>query len=240
MAFPAAHKYMTVIGEAYAGAERWQFGLRLQGSTGDNEAVGLALAPVVEHFWRGDIPPYSTGDALFPVSSHSLSELKVATIGEDGEYAGSTVAYSHFYLPTIPGPGTPHAGMVPQATVCVSLLTAVPRGLASKGRIYLPHTFHTLAGADGRLAASSALAMANAVRSFITAINATPGAGTVAIFSRGKGVPSSDTLDGKVHYTYPTVGASNAVTATRCGRVVDTQRRRRRSLAEAPVLDTVI
>lgn len=234
MPYPAQHQYMTVIGDCYGGAERWQFGLRLTDGGVSNEETALAISDDVQAWWTG--AGYAAGTNFASYNNYRLVELKVARIGIDGKYPAGEVAYSHFYLPPIAGQNVPPGGnnALPQSTMCATLTTAVPRGLASKGRIYLPPSTQTALQADGRLSTADATQQANSVKTLINAINANGVVGNVAIFSRGKGVPQYDEEHNRIEYTYPNPGASNVVTGVRVGRVKDTQRRRRRQLVEDP------
>jgi len=237
--FAAQHQYMTVIGGLYSGPETWQFGLRITDGGVSNEVTALAIAPIVEAWWRGT--GYTGLDEYGPSSYIKLTELKVARIRPDGTYPPAEVAYSHFYLPPIVGGivgfPAPHA----QLTTCITLTTAVPRGLASKGRIYLPASSKMvdIAAADGRMTQNNANVLAASVARLIASINANAVVGNVQVMSKGKGVPVDNPAKHRYDYTFPNPGVSNNVTGTRCGRVVDTQRRRRRSMIEAPEVATV-
>jgi len=235
MPFPTEHTYVTVIGDAYSATERWQFGFRLTPEVVGSQAAALALAPHIETWWRGNAP-YNVGvDRFTALTSHRLTELKVATIQPDGTYPPGEAAYSHFFLPAIAGTFVPPAGTIPQSTLAVTLTTALPRGYASKGRLYLPPSAnYTPTVADGKISAALAGEYAASLKRLINAINADPLIGNVAVFSRGRGVPSYDPDTNKITYTYPNAGAVNNVTGVRVGRVVDTQRRRRRQLTEDP------
>jgi hypothetical protein len=177
--------------------------------------------------------PYVAGvDAFQPCNTHRLTEVKVARIGIDGTYPDNDAAYSHFYIPPIVGDFTPPTGQSAQQTLCVTLTTAVPRGLASKGRVFLPPSYWYKPGTDGLLVAADALKIGKSIQRLINEINANAVVGNVAIYSRGKGVAAYDAAHKRVEYTYPNPGASNVVTGVKVGRVIDTQRRRRRSLPE--------
>lgn len=240
--FTAEHQYMTVIGDAYGGTERWQFGLRLS-SNGSNAAIAAAVAPEIEAFFMGAGPNYASsggGGQFLTPTTHRLTEVKVARVLSTGLYSPTEPAASYFYVPARIGAGGPApAGQVAQNSLCVTLLTALPRGLASKGRLFLPPGRDYLPGPDGLLVAADALRICNAVRTLIYRINAIPVAGEVQIMSKGKAVATYNATRKRVEYDYPNAGATNVVTSVRCGRVVDTQRRRRRSLNETAVNSTV-
>lgn len=232
MAYPSQFQYLTVIGDAYAAAERWQFGLKLTNVASSNEEVALAASDDVERWWMG-LSPYSSGvDKFNPCNTHRLTEVKVARIETNGEYVDGQPAYSHFYLPPLQTSDVAPAGMAPQNTMCATLTTDLPRGYASKGRIFLPPCNTMLPTADGRISAANANVLAASVKRLINELNANTAIGNVAVFSRGRGVPAYDAEHNRIEYTYPNDGAVNAVTGVRVGRVVDTQRRRRRQLAE--------
>lgn len=234
MPFPIQHTYVSVIGDAYAGTERWQFGFRLTPQVVGNEAAALALSVHLEDWWRPRAP-YGLGTTFNASASHRLTELKVATIQPDGTYPDDQPSYSHFFLPPINGSNQIPAGTTAQDTVAVTLTTALPRGLASKGRMFLPpSSLYLPAQADGLLTAAAASNIRDSIKLLINQINADPLIGNVAVFSRGKGVPQFDAARNKIIYTYPNPGAVNNVTGVSVGRVIDTQRRRRRQLGELP------
>lgn len=229
MPFPGRHVYMSVIGDCYNAAERWQFGLRMEESTATNEEIATALADDVENWWLG---VSTSGDEFGSLPTHRLTELKVARIEEDGNYPDTIPSYSHFYVPPRVGIAAIVPNITPQSTLCVTLTTDKPRGLASKGRIYTPPSAQCVIGTDGRVSDFNAAQVMGSIRNLIQGINASPTAGQVAIFSRGKGEPQYNADKKRVEYTYPNQGAMNYVTGVRIGRVVDTQRRRRRQLVE--------
>lgn len=235
--YDVEHHYMTVIGDAYGGTERWQFGLRLTSGGVNNETTALAASTIVENWWRANAP-FAVNWFGAP-STHRLVELKVASIQPNGEYVTDDPAYSHFYLPAIAGAGAPPAGLLPQSSVCATLLTDVPRGYASKGRIYLPPSTRYTPGTDGLLTAPVAEALANNVMQLVTSLNAATNIGDVAVFSKGRGVKVENVAKQRYEWTYPEVGTHRSVTAVKVGRVVDTQRRRRRQLTESYQTDTI-
>lgn len=235
MTFPQAHQYVTVIGDSYAQTERWQFGLRLTSGGVSNQATADAIKPIVLKWWVGTAAPYSVNSNFGAPTTHRLTEIKCANIETTGLYPPTLPSASSFIVPPQAGSAAPHAGMLAQGSMAMTLMTAIPRGLASKGRVYLPPSIRYQPGTDGLLAAAEAQKLADSFLNLIKEINADALVGNVAVFSRGKGHPAPSANGKKILYTYPDPGAMNLVTGIRVGRVVDTQRRRRRSLAEAPV-----
>jgi hypothetical protein len=126
------------------------------------------------------------------------------------------------------GAGTTYA---PAQISCVlSLRTAVERGLASKGRMYLPTVdgFGIVGPSDGLASASDVTRTSQACSAFITAINA-------AYVATG-----GDFLNGKVGVASDKgAGAFRVVTRVSVGRVPDTMRSRRHSLIENPIYTAV-
>jgi hypothetical protein len=234
MPYSQQHQLISCIGDCYGATERWQFGLRITDGGVSNQVTADAVAPYFQTWWQ-----LSTGDYFGPNLTHRLTEIKVARIDEDGTYPPTDVSASHFFVPPLTSTLGPIVGMLPQNTVVASLITALPRGLASKGRIYLPPSIRaTVVDATGLMTTANAQALANSTWTLIQAINANSVVGNVAIFSRGKGVARYDAEHKRVEYDYPNPGAMNVVTGVRVGRVVDTQRRRRRQLVEQYVNDT--
>jgi hypothetical protein len=236
MGYTERHLYMTVIGDAYAGTERWQFGLRKQHVFGANVGADLIAAaalykPIVQAWWQGT--GVNAPDAFSPPNTHRLTELKCAAIEPDGTYVDGAASASAFYLPVIAGADAPQVGQLPQASVCATLTTAIPRGYASKGRLYLPPSFLYRPAADGRLTVADASWLARSVKHLIDGINsAEAGNANVAVFSKGKGVKVENVAKQRWEWTYPNAGTTALVTGVQVGRVIDTQRRRRRSLDE--------
>lgn len=236
MTFQYQHNYITVKGSLGNGAEHWQFGLRALNQQAadlwDNQAIALQLAPVIEAWWRGT--GYDATNKFDPMDNCKLEEVKVSAIGLDGKYIPGTVSYSHFYLPAIAGTYVTWTGWIPQATICATLTTGVPRGLASHGRIYLPPSGNMATQNSGVMTAASALHFANNVKKLINDINPLTTVGPVMVMSKGHGVKVDVPTKKRWEWTYPNPGTSAAVTGCRVGTVIDTQRRRRRGLLENP------
>lgn len=232
------HMLLTLIGDAWAGTEEWSIGVRLTPPPGTTDPAAFDLAAIAA---AAAVPSQTFHQS--PQMSHPagvrLTRIKVAAIDKStGRYFPTIDSVEHIYPTPIPGAvdSTVTAGAaytLPQSAIAVTLTTPSTRGLASKGRIFLPPCVVPL-DADGTFSTTRANGIADTVKTWINAIRAIPAVGDVVIFSKGKGVRSVD-ANGKVTWTYPTVGQGRIVTGVRVGRVVDTQRRRRRQLIEAPV-----
>jgi hypothetical protein len=130
-----------------------------------------------------------------------------------GKYLSQTNSNTWLIPPPVPD-GNSTVNAPPQLSVVVGFMTALLRGPASKGRIYAP-TGGGGVDATGRLPVASQTQMNTATRTLLNAINAIQSAGNfkAVVFSK----------------EFQSV---RAITGVRTGRVVDTQRRRRTSLAE--------
>lgn len=225
MPYPNTHMYLTVLGDAYGGTEHWQFGLRLSDGGLSGQVTADACRPVISD-WFANV---NNGF----IATHRLTSVKCARIDTDGQYQDNTISGESFQVPPTPGATAWSADQqaIPQNTVVATLTTAVPRGYASKGRIFLPPQIWNVQS-DGLISVADATSVANSVKSLINSLNALSVVGNVIVASRGKGVRAVD-AKGKVTYTFPNPGAQNNVTGVQVGRVVDTQRRRRRQLSEA-------
>lgn len=225
MPYPNTHMYLTVLGDAYGATEHWQFGLRLTDGGVSGQVTADACRPVINTWWANVNNNFS--------ETHRLTSVKCARIDVDGHYPPSEVAGESFQTPSTPGPVAWSSSQqtIPQNSICLTLTTAVPRGHASKGRVYLPPQINDVQS-DGLLLATDALSIATNFRGLINSLNALSVVGNVIIASRGKGVFTYDDK-GHRHATFPNPGAQNNVTGVQIGRVVDTQRRRRRSLNES-------
>lgn len=155
----------------------------------------------------------TTGSKI--ISDVKLVSIKLNRIGTDGRYVDPTTK-EHLYPSPIPGPESVSQKMPAQLTVVASLRTAIERGRGAKGRMYLPTTSTTIGlGADGRMAASTALNHSASINALITALN------------------TRYTLIGRVGVASNAgTGRFEHVTRVATGRVVDTMRSRRSSLVE--------
>lgn len=141
----------------------------------------------------------------------SLGWVTITTIGRDGKQIEDVTPRFEFE-PVQPAPTS--AGPF-QLAYCVTFRTAKPRGRAASGRIYVPHAG---GGVDksGYWFNSSAQ---KTMRSAVTLLQDLTGAGAGLTPSIISGVD----------------GTHNAITRVEVGNVLDTQRRRRRSLKEVYV-----
>lgn len=206
--FDSTHIYVQWGGKL-PGNEQWSCGFRLWKAAGSTQASADALVGKI-------------GDAVnafhIRTTSHIgnkalLSFVKVNAIALDGTYQASGTTERIF--PDIAG-GQPtfvsdfHPNQVAWA---VTLNTGFTRGPAHKGRFYIPLPAIIL-GADQRADVTDCQSLAQSANTLLSDVNA-GGAEVMVVMSRKAGKPGH-----------------RAVTGTSVGQVLDTQRRRRRSLVE--------
>jgi len=205
--FDSPHWYLQWGGKL-PGNEQWSCGLRMAHVgeiDADNDPAMLAAASAA-------VRAYHVNGAAFISQAAKLSFVKLNLVGVDGHYVeDTTFEVVHADVPG-GGPGsTPYPN---QVALAVTLTTGFSRGPAHKGRFYLPLPGFVL-GTDGTIAATNAAGLSTATDTFIAALNAMNSFSKVAVMSRKAGAP-----------------AHRLVTGNLVGRILDTQRRRRRSLVE--------
>jgi len=203
--FPSVH-YLLAFGGTLYGVEEWSCTLRSTSVGADpgqegTASITAALAAVIKTWW-------ATGQVG---ANGTLDYVKYNRVGMDGKYV-NTYSSTFEVAPPIPGNGASEP-RAPQIAIVATLETGFTRGLAHRGRIFLP-TPSAGPGSDGRIAASNASNLAQKVASLITALNGVEGYGTTCVYSSVVG------------------GANRPVTAVTVGRTLDTMRSRRRSLPE--------
>jgi hypothetical protein len=203
----ALHHRLTLaggLGAAQGSTERWSFRLNLS-----RPPSAEALA---------DIGADMSADAKLWVGAEAgicglatLDSVKLARINELGQY--SEDAFIDEFAP-IPFFG-PLAFEFPFQVALVVSLDTGQRGPSRRGRVYLPAPVVTLEN-DGQFQAAQALAIRDRFGAFLNNLNNAGGVDA--------GAPRVTIASIK--------GFNTDVTSCRVGRVLDTQRRRRRSLPE--------
>jgi hypothetical protein len=149
--------------------------------------------------------------------------FKLNFIGPDGLYVANET-FEYTYQNPVPGGGQFNAPA--QLATVVTLRTAVDRGRASKGRMFLPVCggFQAV-GDDGRASATDAENVADRMAALFTVINGVYAAAESGDEARGVvGVASNIGS-----------GTFRRVTHVTVGRVTDTVRSRRNKQLEAPI-----
>lgn len=203
--------FKLAFGGAMPGGDEWSCSLILAGEvpTPTMEAAAVDYkVPVSAWFSRSDTS-INMGCSLEYVKFNQINK-------SDGKYTDTTGSDTAIISPAI----LPTSGSdkVPnQLTQAITIHSEISRGRGSKGRFYPPTTCFSGTtsgiGTDGRMSASWTKMMADSAAELINDINALAVNLSVVVWSQ--------------------VGqAAHGVETVSCGRVVDTQRRRRSSLIE--------
>lgn len=215
----ASNSVRITFGGSLFDVESWSVGFRARSTTPESNSsliAGIAgmsgdIASAIGSIW--------TASSLKGNSQATLDFVKVAALDVDGHYADGSDA-DLTALPTGTGGAGGGSAFAPQLSTVATLLTDAHRGHASKGRIYLPATDESTLTGTGELSSAYAIEVRSSVVDFINAIN-----GVLSdAFSANMKIAVMSPLG---------AGLSRTVTQVKAGRVIDTQRRRRRQLDEA-------
>lgn len=198
-------------------SEQWSIGLHLGGSGwgGQGEATPDPIPPGAMTAFAAVGKTYFTGATWSP--SVKLMEVRGYVV----DSAGKSLYGTDTALVASPINGTGSTNAHPwQVALVATLTTAITRGPGRFGRVYLPGPAVAIVTGDGLISATDAGNYAVNFRNFLNSLNdAAEGfrSGTSRAVCVASGVGN---------------GRMDAVTGIRVGRVLDTQRRRRRSLLE--------
>lgn len=230
MPFPRPHNYLQVIGDIqYAGVlEIWSFGLRIGSVDGTSGvATGAASGTVLSDIKTDLAKWWNSMPTLFPTTTR-LRAFKFNAIGPDGKYLSKTTSLGGDWGSAgLPG-GSSTSALPPQCSVAVTLTTAGTRGLAAKGRIFLPPMVTGIVTSGGAMAAATAQSIQTNTATLLTDLNNWPGVDAA-------GDPGNVVVASAVRE-----GSMQLVTGVSVGTVVDTQRRRRNALVEARSAPTAV
>lgn len=205
--FDSEHIYLQWGGKL-PGSEQWSNGLRFYGPAGGAAAAAVAMLPNVAAAivaFHGRAESKIRADA-------KLSFVKLNGIDVNGHYIGDGTNQALYA--DIPGAGGTSPVYPNQVAWAVTFTTGYSRGPAHKGRIYMPLPTASV-DATGVVAAIDATTLSGSVDTLQTALNAVNADWKLGVFSRKSGA-----------------AGHRAITGNLVGRVLDTQRRRRRKLVE--------
>jgi len=205
--FSEAHLYLQWGGKL-PGNEQWSCGMRLYGTPG----TAVADAATLLDDMTSPLSTFHEAANSHIASTAKLSFIKLNAIGTDGQYIEDTT--NQTILADLAGGASAGAAHPNQVALVVSLTTGFSRGPAHRGRFYMPLPVIPVAS-DGLVSDSDRDQVQVTAAALLAGINATNATWKVGVFSRKLGAPGR-----------------RAVTGVEVGRVLDTQRRRRRSLVE--------
>jgi len=220
MSYSKEHVLLT-WGGTLPGSETWTNSLRcapmpiVPGAVfiddGDLEGLEASYVPAVKDFHA------RLGTKIANVCQ--LTWVKLAAIGTDGKYKPGAISVRESVFAPIAGAIAGGGNGVPnQLSLAVTTVTALPRGHAHAGRFYLPMPSIPI-GSDALISTSDADAVRQSVKTFLEAVADVPGVDT--------DISPTPVVMSKIGS-----GATNKIIGCKIGRVLDTQRRRRRSLPE--------
>ena len=215
------HK-VTFSGESFGGAEEWSTSLNIGFESADAGDVQQSAVDAIAAMWE----TFFTNPQSKFNNSWSTTQVKVARFNTNGKTDLAQVRYFGYGTPLLGGfVGNPFPA---QISLAATLESAISRGPASKGRMYLPGIVASIGG-NGKIVSGDVIGIADNFEQFISELNnSTDVPGTVILASPGRGTPFPG--DFSDNYLPPT---NARVTRVRVGDVMDTQRRRRNSLVEA-------
>lgn len=214
MAFAAKVVHVTISGTMLGGAEIWQTGFYVGRPEGDADVPTTLFTDAVRDAWE----PFWTNINNGISNTYKFDQVKAVRLGTNGKYDGSDTAISTPAAAVSGGMGG--SPMPPQVACVATLIAGSGKGLAGKGRMYLPGVSEPVQS-SGRIPTVTCQSIATTLAAFFNTINGSfdiPG--EVINASKGR-----EKLAG--------IGARNVpVNGVRVGNVYDTQRRRRNQLTE--------
>jgi len=214
--------YYIQWGGNLPGKETWSCGMRVA-NVGETPLVFADTAAELGFLTTSIVPLFTAFHSasttkICPVAT--LTYVKFNRLGVDGKYVNPSTNEYIYPTPIAGGGGSIVAN---QLALVVTLRTAVSRGPANKGRFYLPMPTAAPGALDGLIPAGEAKGVADNAWTLISGLNAALTASPAS--NQRVSVMSRTTVTGKP-------ATNHQVTDAWVGRVLDTQRRRRRSLVE--------
>lgn len=216
MAYPFEH-YLLAFGGTLFTQEQWSCTLRLGGNLGANqdvpgEVVAMNnLATSLSATWKLAGAPIMAGAPL--------TYVKYNRIGVDGKYVRNTTNVKDLSPTAVPA--FTSQPLPPQMSLVLTLETNISRGLAAKGRIFLPAP-KGATGTLNALTAADTTAAATWGKALIDGVNAAQGSGDVVVASSVR------------------TGAMQLVTGVNVGSIFDTMRSRRGKFLEVRARANVV
>ncbi len=225
MAPPFAYRVtrVTLMGTSFGGAEEWSTGFYMGKENGDAKLPVQQLADDIAAAWR----TFFIAGGVTVSSQFEFTLCKVSSFGTDGKSDANDTVYA---TPSAKTNGAGTGILPPQCALVATLTGPQARGLASKGRMYLPG-ITTPVGGNGKITSTAVSNIGTPLKAFLTAVNASTATDDVVI-----NASHGQLTKGAGGQLIPKVGGygpvNKAVTGLKIGDVYDTQRRRRNGLVE--------
>lgn len=205
MAYPLPFLRLVVSGTLY-GVEGFSYGMTFINDNGTGTAPSEVPAGVVTA-----LNTFHTRAGLIS-NTAKMTTVKLNLIGTDGRYVdqGDTVLYDW----ATPVGGAASFYPPPQIALAVTLRTGARRGLASRGRFYLPTPGFTVEQGTGQLSETNTTTVLGHVNSLVSALETALPGWDLGVVSQVR------------------EGRQRAVEHIEVGRTLDTIRSRRTSIPE--------
>lgn len=217
---------VTISGTCFNNQEQWSTGFFIGDTAADAADPGTttasALAPLWTTFFQHANAHIST--------SYKTTSIKVSQLEIDGDVDLAMIDI-YDYPAAIAG-SSGGAPLPPQISLAATLTSDNQRGLASKGRMYLPGVNLPMGATDPHVAIFEQTNIADQLKVFIDAVNANATINGYVVLA-SKGTKLTNPADPN-QWAYVN-GKTARVTGLRVGNVYDTQRRRRNGIAESYV-----
>lgn len=213
---PFAHKVIryTAFGTCFGADEEWSTGFYIGAEATDAVNPTQLTANAFLTAWETFFKSSNANIA----NSYKTVGVRVALMNEDGKM---DPAHNFYAYPTVPFSGfNPASPMPAQISLVASLQARPDRGLASKGRMFLPGV-NASCDTSGRISGTTTTNIATQLDTMFTALNAGFDTGGYLINASkgGTGVNGPAPVNRRVEDIL-------------VGNVYDTQRRRRNQLTE--------
>lgn len=228
--FDQPHNLLTFGGDIAGGVDldHWQCGIRFgNGSYLMGDTARLQPDADTNNILNDLQADLTTWWQSFSAVSNvvTLKWLKFNAIGVNGRYSNQEKTFVRDFPTPLKGQAAGNT-LPPQCAIAVTFRTAAARGLASRGRIFLPPFGSSVLQGQGRLNPTNRDQIATATATLLTNLGNWPGSDDVV--NPGRPCVMSDVRE----------GATRRINRVDVGDVFDTQRSRRRSYTEvrsAPV-----
>ena len=211
----------TAFGSAFGGDEEWSTGFYMGALSNDIVPPTQATADAFLTRWQ----TFFTAANSSICSGYKTEGVRTTLYNASGVMDPAANFYAY---PTVPFAGGGASTPQPAQISLVASLHATPqRGLASKGRMFLPGV-NIAMGVDGRISSTNVTSLVTTLKTLFTGMNGdtnVPG----DLINASKGGTGLGAL--------PPV--NRAVTNLLIGNVYDTQRRRRNTLTETYSTNTI-